>query len=441
MKNNKLIAIAVAVLLSGLAFRVGGIMAVIGIVLSVYAFYRLLSQDDKWFPIGELALSMGAFQWIISPLIAYTMPSPMFPMSQSCSEYMLYTVPLYSCLMIGYLKFRKPAYIANEEMQVKCSHAIKVAKVFIVLGLFMTILPLNIPLINQINKFISLLMYAGFIIMMIADPQKSLLYMCIPLVITLLFSIRSGMFHELMTWGCFLLFVWFRVNKVSVGRRLLIIVVALLMVNTLQTVKSSFRETAWHSSEYNVTLFIDLMINSASGSASLESEADNNSRYNQGWIISSIYNHVPGNHDYFYGRTYADALVSTLLPRFLAPNKKGSGQQVQSDFMEMTGIVINKNTSMGLSTIGEAYGNFGIIGGCLFLLLWGWFIAKIETLHHNMSQKRNFIWLIIMPITCFVLIEAELSMMTVLNWTVKGIIFAMIVAYFTRNYANNRFVQ
>ena len=441
MKKFKYIAITAAVLFSGFAFRLGGIMAVIGIMLSVYAFYRLLTQEDKWFPIGELALSMGAFQWIISPLIAYTMPSPMFPMSQSCSEYMLYTVPLYSCLMIGYLKFRKPANITTEEMQVKCSHAIKVAKVFIGLGVFVTILPLNIPLINQINKFISLLMYAGFIILMIAKPQKSLLYMSIPIVFTLLLSIRSGMFHELLTWGCFMLFVWFRINKVNVVRRLLIIAAALLMVNTLQTVKSSFRETAWHSSGFNVVLFVDLMVNNVSSGANLEGDADNNSRYNQGWIISSIYNHVPNNHEYFYGRTYADAIVSTLLPRFLAPNKKGSGEQVQSDFMEMTGVTINKNTSMSLSTIGEAYGNFGIIGGCIFLLLWGWFIAKVETFHHNMSQTHNFIWLLMMPITCLVLIEAELSMMMVLNWTVKGVIFAMIIVYLTRNYANNRLLK
>lgn len=433
MSKLKALLIVLLVALSYAAFTLGGVFAVAGIWVSGYAFYQLLTQEDRWIPIGEIALSMAAFQWIISPLISYTMPVSMFTMSQDCSTYMMYTVPMYCCFMFGYQKFKKPFGITIEELQTKCLAAEKLARIFIAGGLIVMLVP-TLPAFAQISKYISQLMYIGFIMLMIAKPPKSTLYFALPVVITLLLSLRGAMFHELMTWSLLMLMIWFKTKQVSVVRQIVVILICVLAVNTLQTIKATYRQVTWYNGGgANVSLFVDLMVNSASASsANPEEGADNNSRYNQGWIISMIYDNVPKNHDYFYGRTYKDAIVATLLPRFLAPNKKGSGQQVQTDFREMTGYPLNDNTSMGLSILGESYGNFGLLGGALFMLFWGWFIAKVLDLANIWAQRKSFLWILMLPIVCFVLVEAEISMITVLNWTIKGMIFAFILIYYCK---------
>lgn len=137
-------------------------------------------------------------------------------------------------------------------------------------------------------------------------------------------------------------------------------------------------------------------------------------------------------HDYFYGRTFADAAISAATPRLLVPNKKGAGAQSRLDFIEMTGYPLGEKTSMGLSILGESYGNFGLIGGCLFMLLWGRLMVQILKIVCQWTRRYCFLWVLFLPIISFNLIKAEISMMSVLNWTVKGLIFATIVIYIVK---------
>lgn len=64
----------------------------------------------------------------------------------------------------------------------------------------------------------------------------------------------------------------------------------------------------------------------------------------------------------------------------------------------------------------------------LFYVFWGWVIANIVSFVNKLSI-RNFLWIVFLPIICFNLIKAEISMMSVLNWTVKSVIFVLILIY------------
>lgn len=438
MKVLKWFMLTVLLSLTGITYEIGGIFAVIGIYVSGYVIYQLIEQDYNWIPIGEIALALAAFQWIVSPLISYTIPGSMFLMSQDCGDYMMYTVPMYICFAVGYYSNRKYFLFTIEQMQEKCMKADRLSTIFIAIGIVSISAPVNIAVLNQFLKFASQLMYVGFLMKMIATPQKSTLYIICALTLTLFLSIiGGGMFHELVTWGIIMFLIWFKIKKISLTKKILILFLGLLCVNTMQTVKYAFRQQVWYGrgSGNSVSLFVKLMIDGIGETEAIGTEGfDNNSRYNQGWIISRIYSHVPNSRDYFYGRTYKDAVVSSLLPRFLAPEKKGSGEQVRSDFMEMTGLYINKNTSMGLSILGESYGNFGLFGGSLFMFLWGLMIAKIMALVNIWSKQYSFLWVLLLPIICFMLVEAEISMITVLNWTMKGLIFALIVIFFSKRH-------
>lgn len=42
---------------------------------------------------------------------------------------------------------------------------------------------------------------------------------------------------------------------------------------------------------------------------------------------------------------------------------------------------------MGLSILGESYGNFGLLGGTVFMFIWGVFIAKFISFIDRLSIK------------------------------------------------------
>lgn len=435
MNLSKIIAILCACALMAWAFSIGGLWACAGVAIAVYVIYDFLAQEDDWIPIGEIALVMGALQWIISSLVSYTMTVSNYKMSLPCDEYMMRTVPLFACFSFGVLRFRKSMSVRSEQLAELCLRHWKLSGYFIGIGVFFMFLPLDNALINQIKVYLADLFYVGFFMRMIAKPSRSTYNMAIPLGIVLFRGIIGGSFHDVMVWGIFFILIWFQTNKVSLQRKVLIIVSCLLVVNILQGVKSIYREQTWYGgySGSKIGLFVDLMIANATGKLDTSGGADNNSRYNQGWIICRIYNNVPGKHDYFYGRTFADAAISAAVPRFLLPNKKGAGAQSRQDFIEMTGYPLGKKTSMGLSILGESYGNFGLIGGCIFMLLWGCFLNQIVSWACQWSQKYCYLWVLFLPVISFNLIKAEISMMSVLNWTVKGLIFAAIVMYIVKS--------
>ena len=215
-----------------------------------------------------------------------------------------------------------------------------------------------------------------------------------------------------------------------------IFIMSFVGIFLLQTVKASYRQAIWYNdySGSKVEFFFSLLVNNAININEVRSEKEETTiaRYNQGWIISRIYNNIPQNHDFLGGRTYVDAFNSAILPRFLFPNKKGAGAQSREDFIEMTGYHLSRGTSMGLSILGESYGNFGLLGGTVFMFIWGVFIAKFISFIDRLSIK-DFLWIMFLPIICFNLIKAEISMMSVLNWTVKSVLFVGVVIYLLRH--------
>lgn len=435
MSTSRAFGVLVICVCMYLAFLQGGIAGCIGIGAVGFVVFDFLTQDKSWLPIGELALLLGGLQWVISPFFAYSLSDSVYKMSQPCDEYMAYTVPMYIAFMLGIYLFRKPLSLSGSELTSICINSKKISNVLIGIGLFFMFAPIHGAELSFLKTLGSYLFFIGFIVRMYMKPEKSTLYVLLALGVHFLRSILEGMFHDLLIWGVFMLMTWMNINKIEVKRRILIFVLSFIGVFLLQTAKSSYRQVIWYKdySGSKMELFFTIMVNNAININEVQSETEETTiaRYNQGWIISRIYDNIPQKHDYLGGRTYVDAFNSALLPRFLAPNKKGSGAQSRADFIEMTGYHLARGTSMGLSILGESYGNFGLFGGVIFMFFWGWLITKFISFIDRLSTK-NYLWILFLPVICFNLIKAEISMMTVLNWSVKSIIFAGIIIYLLR---------
>jgi hypothetical protein len=164
---------------------------------------------------------------------------------------------------------------------------------------------------------------------------------------------------------------------------------------------------------------------------------------NQGWIISAIMDHTPQNQPYANGETVLESIGATIVPRFLVADKKLANGR--DNFMKYTGLYIGETTSMAMSVLGEAYANFGVFGGIIFMGLWGLFLSFVWGFLSKKIVRNNIIYFFI-PIIFFQVIKAETELLTVLNHLIKSMILVFVFLWFyqsvlklsLKNFSNRR---
>jgi hypothetical protein len=244
-------------------------------------------------------------------------------------------------------------------------------------------------------------------------------------------SVEYGLFHNFILWSGFIFsYICLVLNIPRLGKYVLIFS-AILIVISLQGIKSDFREIT-DKGKYEgskIGLFIGLAIDPEKYESRSNREnniGEINARFNQGWIISAIMYHVPTVVKHEQGLTILHALRDTLLPRVLFEKRK---VHVRDNFMRYTGIIINKETSMGISILGESYINFGIIGGIVFMLVWGGLISLAfkYLLYLSYNYPTVVLWI---PLMFLQVVKAETELVVVLNHGVKTAIL-LFVFYFS----------
>ena len=435
----------IAALITGVGSALSGrltlALELISIALVAYVFYQLITNRENPFPIGELALFMGGIQWLVAPIISYNSAPAVYPMAVAENTYLIYTLILYIpfCYAImRSLRSYRPK-LQRDILTAYCKRQRSSIFFMYGVGLLSFLSPTQIPGLGLISTLISGLFYIGSIMLCFAYPFRAIAICGCTLAILLLRSISGGMFHELTLWGIILTFVIFYLRGYSTKRRIVIILALFMICSTLQTIKPLYRELTWYTS-YNgnkVELFVSLFYDSLTGRLSSSESGDFYTRINQGWIISRIYKRIPAQQDYVGGKTITEALEAALVPRFLAPDKKDSGKDSIRDFENFTGYRLQSNTSMGLSILGEAYGNYGLSGGALLMFLWGYMVVFLVRAMESLSRFLLSLYFMI-PLVSLNLIKAEINFLSMINWAVKAFCFSIIIAFLFRFYTKKK---
>ncbi len=133
------------------------------------------------------------------------------------------------------------------------------------------------------------------------------------------------------------------------------------------------------------------------GVFNFNSLAEANVRINQGFIITNIMRTVPDKVEFQNGGEMYQIFESAVLPRILAPNKLNAGDR--AIFAKYSQIAVAPGTSMGLSSLGDAYINWGTIGGTIFMLFLG--ILYSEVLNAFQKYSRDYPVLILFTALVF----------------------------------------
>ena len=126
----------------------------------------------------------------------------------------------------------------------------------------------------------------------------------------------------------------------------------------------------------------------------------------------------------------ADALEATLLPRFIAPNKKMAGGK--ENYERFTGYEL-WTASMGISLLGEGYANFGVTGAWIFMFGCGLFFSLMLHLIIGAAKTRPslILWL---PLLFLQAIKAETELVVVMNYLVKATILVFLLFWGVRKF-------
>ena len=151
-------------------------------------------------------------------------------------------------------------------------------------------------------------------------------------------------------------------------------------------------------------------------------------RLNQGWLVAVTMKRVPDRYPFAYGETILNSVEASIIPRFLWPDKPKAGGQENLRRFWGYNIV---GYSMNIGPLGEAYANFDVLGGIVYMFFYGLFFNFMLSTILKYSEKRPTIvlWL---PFLFFYAISVETDSLTTMGSLIKGVFFTWLVFEFYR---------
>src|SRR5690606_20328464 len=134
--------------------------------------------------------------------------------------------------------------------------------------------------------------------------------------------------------------------------------------------------------------------------------------------ITNIMITVPDKEPYSNGKQMMQILEAAVLPRIFAPDKLKAGDR--QILYKYSGVMVAAGTSMALSSLGDAYLNFGAWVGCVFMfvlgLLYSWALILFR------KHSRDYPALILFTALVFYYpIRPDCELQTILGHLVKSI--------------------
>ncbi|WP_242919037.1 hypothetical protein [Pontibacter liquoris] len=422
-----------------LAFTSMTFLALVGALFSLYVFTELLFGFGQGIPVNLIIIFLACLQWIVGPILSYYtgVNHPFYGMQVPEEEYFSFAVPgviLYHLgLLLPVARVRHISRTAVQELEEASSHKIKGAYYLIVLGFLASISSSFVPpSLFFFLYLLSLLKFVGAFYLYIS-PSRNNTILYIVFAALLLEVLASAVFHDLVLWAMFFLFIYTIKNKVSLKKKLFAVFVGFFMLLVLQAVKYQYRNIAWSNaslSSFNRTeLFMSMVMKTLYAPEQLldiQRSENTITRLNQGWIITRVMRYIPYNQPFAEGETINAAFSAALLPRFISENKAIAGGR--GNMQRFTGIILQDGTSMNISLLGEGYGNYGRTGAIWFMFLIGIvfsFILRVIIL----KSRQHPTYVLWIPFLFLQVVKAETDLATTLNYLVKATIVMLLVFY------------
>lgn len=410
-------------------------LSYIAILIALHQFFLFFYALGYVIPVRYLAGAFMCMQMLLGPAFAYSgldaYQRPESQMQIPEFDYFIYAIPAVICFIIGLhisAGKLKGEFINQQKIRKYVEQNETLPYYFVAFGFVASFIS---PYFGSELGFVFFLFsnfkFIGAFLMILGIKKPKPLYLILVFGSIIASSLQQAMFHDLITWLIFLGAVFALKYKPSVNIKALFAIGFAVLALVIQQLKGDYRKATWSGQETaGLSTFVQTYDQGESkGRFSVESIAESNIRINQGFIVTHIMKTVPAKVPYEYGDEMIEILKAAILPRILAPHKLNAGDR--TIFMKYTGLLLMPGTSMGLSTMGDAYVNFGAFGGAIFMFLFGLLFSEVL----NAFYKRSFeypVLLLFIPMVFYYPIRPDCELQTILGHLFKScfLIFVML---------------
>lgn len=395
------------------------VLVLLGIVL-----YEFQKRIDQGLPLMQMAALIGLLQWTLGPLLAFrsTFLEGRYAMYVDETTYFSYALPGAAAYVFGLLAVGSSVHQREILRFVRRDHFMTIGWILSGIAMAGRLAAPSVPGgLAFVVHLLSQLGYVGTLYFLFSRNPYRWIWVVTSLVPLFKTTGESAMFHDLILWMGLLFCYWYGMRKRDSLAKAVFLLSAALILFTIQAVKQDYRTKVWNGQDASLVQQAAEFWTNDKPVTRDEIMANVITRLNQGWIISAVLRHVPDEEPYVNGETIQDAVSAAFLPRILAGNKAKSGGQ--TNFRRFTGLDLADSTSMAISPLGEAYANFGRVGGIALMLGFGLAFASFYTfcLRHSVIHPTFLFWI---PMIFYQAIKAETEFVTVLNQVTKGSIVA-----------------
>jgi hypothetical protein len=373
-------------------------------------------------------------QMFVGPTFAYhgldAYQHEVYQMKVPQDVYYTYMIPAITCFIWGlHITARK---FRGEIIDVKAVSAFvdragDLPYYFVAVGFLATVVSVYFSAVfGFVFYLLSSFKFVGAFMLLLGTRKLKPVVMAVVFGSLVLSTLIGAMFHDLLTWlimlGAILAIKYKPSTLLKAGAAFGFFFMAVV----IQQLKGEYRKIAWGEEGGGVDAFGKVYDKKQEekGFLSFESLAESNLRINQGFIITNIMNNVPARIPHENGKQLLQILEAAFLPRFLAPNKLSAGDR--TIFMKYSGMFIAPGTSMGLSSPGDAYVNFGTLGGSIFMFFLGLLFS--EVLNGFRKYSRYYpVLLLFTPLVFYYPIRPDCELQTALGHLVKSCFLIFLI--------------
>lgn len=406
----------------------------LALAISIHQFLLLFFSIGSVVPIRYLFGSFMCLQMFVGPTFAYhgldVYQHEAYQMKIPAEQYYAYMIPTISFFIIGlHINAQK---LRGEVLEIKAigdfvDRSGDLPFIFVGLGFCSSIIATYFSTaFGFVFYLLSSFKFVGAFMLLLGNRvlKRSVLILVFGSIIVS--SLSGAMFHDLLTWiimtGAVAAIKYKPPMLLKAGVAFGFIMLAII----IQQLKGDYRKAAWGQGQSGIGIFGELYEKRQADNSifNFESLARSNIRINQGFIITNILRTVPDKVPYSNGAELMQILEAAFMPRILAPNKLKAGDR--TIFMKYSGMLLKKGTSMGLSSPGDAYINFGVMGGAIFMFVLGLLYSEVLNGFHKYSRYYPVI-LLFTPLVFYYPIRPDCELQTALGHLVKSCFLIYVI--------------
>lgn len=417
----------------------------IALAITLHQFLLLFFSVGSIIPIRYLAGTFMCVQMLLGAVIAYNGADAFqrseYQMKIPEDQYFLYAIPAVCFFILGLHLTAgklKGEILDKKEIARFIDNSGYLPYIFIIVGFLASYFPGgSIGGLAFIVYLISGLKFIGLFMLLLGTKRLKLWLMALVFGSIIVSTLRGAMFHDFLTWLIMLGAVLGIKFKPTLTFKTIGAITFILIAVIIQQVKGDYRTVAYTGEGGGAGLqSFQRIVEEKESKGSLFSPASlakSNIRINQGYIITNIMITVPDKVPFQDGKELMQILEAAFLPRIIAPDKLNAGDR--TIFTKYSGLALRQGTSMGLSSLGDSYINFGIFGGCIMMFFWGLAFSVVLNGFFNFSRYYPVL-LLFTPLVFYYPIRPDCELQTSLGHLVKSCVLIYLLILFWKKDIN-----